>query len=63
MKTAILTLAMATAVWANMGEVKADKQYTKLGAAELTGQAQVILWDKVSEYQIAGKQNVKDLVC
>ena len=63
MKTAILTLAMATAVWASTGGVKADKQYTKLGAAELTGQAQVILWDKVSEYQIRGKDNVKDLVC
>ena len=63
MKTLIATVAVASVMWAYTGETKADKQYTKLGAAELTGQAQVILWDKVSEYQIKGKDSVKDLVC
>lgn len=63
MKTLIATVAVASVMWAYTGETKADKTYTKLGAADLTGQAQVILWDKVAEYQIKGKDNVRNLVC
>ena len=63
MKTAIITAALAASVWAYAGDGKADKVYQKLGAADLTGQAQVILWDKVDEYQIKGDKSIKDLIC
>ena len=57
----VLVASTALAIYVGT-PVKADKVYNQVGAAELTNKAQIILWDKVSEWKVPST-NLKDLVC
>ena len=60
MNKLLLTAAVGAMVW-TVSPAKTDMVYEqKLGAAELTGQAQMILFDKINEFKV---DNVSDLVC
>ena len=60
MNKLILTSLIIGSVWAATPG-KTDMVLTKkIGAADLTGQAQTILFDKINEF---GVDNVSDLVC
>ncbi|SVD07508.1 uncharacterized protein METZ01_LOCUS360362, partial [marine metagenome] len=60
MNKLILTSLIIGSVWAATPGKTDMVIKNKIGAADLTGQAQTILFDKINEF---GVDNVSDLVC